>query len=305
MRVVLGCGNFGGIGSAPAFFGQGESREEAFALMDAAWAMGLHWFDTADAYGGGRSETWIGDWIQETGKRPQLTTKTFNPMEAGADRGLARNRVLRQAEASLDRLGVDRIDLYLTHEPDPRTPLAQTLSAFEELVEHRLVEAWGVSNVDAAGLREWLEVGRPALVQNSYSLLDRDDEEELIPLCAEHGIPHQGFSPLAGGWLTGKYRRDEAPPTGSRMTMRPEPYRHLEDDRVYAGLEQLERAAAERGVSAAGLALAWALGGTSSIVVGPRRSEHLEPVREALQLELSPKERKEVGSFFSRWRSSS
>jgi aryl-alcohol dehydrogenase-like predicted oxidoreductase len=305
MRVVLGCGNFGGIGSAPELFGQGDSREEAFALMDAAWAMGLRWFDTADAYGGGRSETWIGDWVQETGNRPQITTKTFNPMEAGADRGLARKRVLRQAESSLERLGVDRIDLYLTHAPDPRTPVAKTLSAFEQLVEHRLVEAWGVSNVDAAGLREWLEVGRPALVQNSYSLLDRDDEEELIPLCAEHGIPHQAFSPLAGGWLTGKYRRDEAPPTGSRMTMRPEPYRHLEDDRVYAGLEQLERAAAERGVSTAGLALAWALGGTSSIVVGPRRSEHLEPVREALQLELSPKERKEVGSFFSRWRSSS
>jgi aryl-alcohol dehydrogenase-like predicted oxidoreductase len=305
MRVVLGCGNFGGIGSAPELFGQGDSREEAFALMDAAWAMGLRWFDTADAYGGGRSETWIGDWVQETGNRPQITTKTFNPMEAGADQGLARKRVLRQAESSLERLGVDRIDLYLTHAPDPRTPVAKTLSAFEQLVEHRLVEAWGVSNVDAAGLREWLEVGRPALVQNSYSLLDRDDEEELIPLCAEHGIPHQGFSPLAGGWLTGKYRRDEAPPTGSRMTMRPEPYRHLEDDRVYAGLEQLERAAAERGVSTAGLALAWALGGTSSIVVGPRRSEQLEPVREALQLELSPKERKEVGSFFSRWRSSS
>jgi aryl-alcohol dehydrogenase-like predicted oxidoreductase len=299
MRVVLGCGNFGGIGSAPAFFGQGESRADALALMDGAWAMGLHWFDTADAYGGGRSETWIGDWIQETGRRAQITTKTFNPMEAGADRGLARNRVLRQAESSLDRLGVDRIDLYLTHEPDPRTPVAQTLSAFEELVEHRLVEAWGVSNVDAADLREWLEVGRPALVQNSYSLLDRHDEEELIPLCAEYGIPYQAFSPLAGGWLTGKYRRGEAPPAGSRMTMRPEPYRHLDDDRVYDGLERLEQAAAERGVSTAGLALAWALGGTSSVVVGPRRLEHLEPAREALSLELSPAERKKVGSFFT------
>jgi aryl-alcohol dehydrogenase-like predicted oxidoreductase len=299
MRVVLGCGNFGGIGSAPAFFGKGESRAEAFAVMDAAWALGLRWFDTADAYGGGRSETWIGDWIERTGKRPQITTKTLNPMEAGGDRGLSRKRVLRQAASSLDRLGIERIDLYLTHGPDPRTPVAETLSAFGELVEHRLVDAWGVSNVDAASLREWLRVGRPALVQNSYSLLDRGDEEELVPLCAEHGIPYQAFSPLAGGWLTGKYRREEAPPKGSRMTMRPEPYRHLEDDRVYDGLEALERAAAEREVSTAGLALAWALGGTSSVVVGPRRPAHLEPVREALSLELSPAERKKVGSLFA------
>ncbi len=298
MRVVLGCGNFGGIGSAPEFFGQGENREEAFALMDAAWAMGLRWFDTADAYGGGRSETWIGDWIEETGKRPQITTKTLNPMEAGADRGLGRNRVLRQAQSSLERLGIDRIDLYLTHGPDPRTPVANTLAAFEELVEHRLVEAWGVSNVDAAGLREWLEVGRPAIVQNSYSLLDRGDEQELIPLCAEHGIAYQAFSPLAGGWLTGKYRRGEAPQAGSRMTMRPDPYRHLEDDRVYAGLERLEGTAAEFGVSTAGLALAWALGGASSIVAGPRRPEHLEPVHEALSLELPAQERRKVGSLF-------
>jgi len=299
MRVVLGCGNFGGIGSAPAFFGKGETREQAFALMDAGWKLGLRTFDTADAYGGGRSEIWIGDWIQETGHQPQITTKTFNPMEAGADQGLARNRVLRQAESSLERLGIDRIDLYLAHDPDPRTPVAETLSAFEELVENRLIEAWGVSNVGVADLREWLEVGRPALVQNSYSLLDRGDEEELIPFCAEHGIPYQAFSPLAGGWLTGKYRRGEAPPTGSRMTMRPEPSAHLEDERVYAGLDELVRMAADRGVSTAGLALAWALGGTSSAAVGPRRPEHLEPVYEALLLELSPADRKKVGSLFT------
>ncbi len=298
MRVVLGCGNFGGIGSAPAFFGRGETREQAFELMDAGWATGLRWLDTADAYGGGRSETWIGEWIEQTGNRPRITTKTFNPMEEGADSGLARARVIRQAESSLDRLGVDRIDLYLTHEPDPRTPVAQTLSAFEELVERGLVDAWGVSNVEAAGLGEWLEVGRPALVQNSYSLLDRRDEAEVIPLCAEHGIAYQAFSPLAGGWLTGKYRRDEAPPSGSRMTMRPEPYRHLETDRIYDGLDRLGEAAAERGVSTGGLALAWVLGSASSIVAGPRRPAHLGIVTEALSLELSPAEHESVGSLF-------
>jgi len=298
MRFVLGCGNFGGIGSAPAFFGKGETREQAFAVMDAAWTLGLRWFDTADAYGGGRSETWIGDWIAETGNRPQVTTKTFNPMAAGADRGLSRKRVLRQAASSLDRLGIERIDLYLTHEPDPRTPVAETHAVFEELVERRLIEAWGVSNVTAKDLREWLRHGTPALVQNSYSLLDRGDEREVIPLCAEHGIPYQAFSPLAGGWLTGKYRRDEKAPKGSRMTMRPEPYRHLETDAVYDGLEKLEQQAGARGVSAGGLALAWALGNASSVVVGPRRPEHLDVVRDALSLDLTAADRKNVGSLF-------
>jgi aryl-alcohol dehydrogenase-like predicted oxidoreductase len=297
MEVVLGCGNFGGIGSAPQFFGQGESKEEAFAIMDAAWTLGLRWLDTADAYGGGRSETWIGDWIRATGNRPRLTSKTFNAMEDGADFGLARERVLRQVETSLERLGIDRIDLYLTHEPDPSTPVEETFATFQALLERGTIVQWGVSNVGADDLRAWLRLGTPALVQNSYSLLERGDEAEVIPLCARHGIEYQGFSPLAGGWLTGKYRRGEAPASGSRMSLRPEPYRHLDSDRVYDGLEALALAAAARGLSMAGLALAWALGGTSSIVVGPRSPDHLDPVREALAARLSPEERDQVGSL--------
>ena len=298
MRVVLGCGNFGGIGSSPAFFGQGENREKAFELMDAAWAIGFDRFDTADAYGGGRSESWIGDWVRASGHRPGITSKTFNAMEDGADRGLGRERVLRQVETSLTRLGVERIDLYLTHEPDPDTPVEETFGTFATLAERGLVGAWGVSNVSADDLREWLALGTPAIVQNSYSMLERGDEAEVIPLCAEHGIEYQAFSPLAGGWLTGKYRRGEVAPAGSRMTMRPEPYRHLEDDRIYDGLEALEQAAAERGVSTAALALTWALGTVGSLVVGPRRPEHLEPVREALSLSLSPAAHEELGSLF-------
>ena len=300
MRVVLGCGNFGGIGSAPAFFGQGESREEAFAVMDAGWTLGLRWFDTADAYGGGRSETWIGDWIAATGNRPRITTKTFNPMDTGADRGLSRDRVLRQAASSLERLRIDRIHLYLSHEPDPQTPVGETAGAFTELVDQGVVERWGISNVDATALREWLEHGTPSLVQNSYSLLDRADEAEVIPLCRERGIDYEAFSPLAGGWLTGKYRRGEPPTSGSRMALRPEPYLHLDDERVYDAIAALEREAAARSVSSAGLALAWVLGGASSAVVGPRRPAHLDPVREALSLRLTPSEREEVGSLF-RW----
>src|SRR5690349_18633327 len=149
MTLILGCGNFGGIGSAPEFFGQGESQEEAFAIMDAAWEAGIRWFDTADAYGGGRSETAIGAWIAATGNRPRLTTKTFNPMEAGADSGLSRERILRQIQTSLERLGVDRVDLYLAHEFDPETPIEETTGAFEELQEQGVIGSYGVSNFSA------------------------------------------------------------------------------------------------------------------------------------------------------------
>ncbi|MGA2928624.1 MAG: aldo/keto reductase, partial [Solirubrobacteraceae bacterium] len=109
-RIALGCGSFGGIGSAPALFGQGLSEAEALALMDAAWELGIRHFDTADAYGGGRSESFIGAWIRSRGLLPLLTSKTFNPMADGADRGLAPERIARQLQSSLERLGVDSID---------------------------------------------------------------------------------------------------------------------------------------------------------------------------------------------------
>jgi aryl-alcohol dehydrogenase-like predicted oxidoreductase len=299
--IVLGCGNFGGIGSSPSFFGQGETKEQAFELMDAAWAMGLDWFDTADAYGGGRSESWIGAWIAATGNRPRITTKTFNPMDEGHDSGLHPVRVRRQLDSSLERLGVDRVDLYLAHEPDADTPIGETLGAFAELAAAGLVEAYGLSNYGGGELREALSAGAPVLVQNSFSLLDRDDEKGVIPLCAEHGVAYQVFGPLAGGWLTGKYRAGAAAPEGSRMTLRPEPYTKFDDERVYRSLDALAEAASERGVSMGGLALAWLLAhpGVTSIVVGPRNAQHLEPVREALALDLPQEEREEVGSLFS------
>ncbi len=299
-RVILGCGNFGGIGSTLDLVGRGETEEQAFAIMDAAWQMGIHRFDTADAYGGGRSEATIGRWIAATGNRPRLTTKTFNPMEAGGDSGLARTRILRQIESSLGRLGVERVELYLAHAFDPATPVPDTAAVFEELLERGVVEAYGVSNVEANELALFLEAGRPTTVQNSYSLLERSDETAVLPLCAASGLAYQAFSPLAGGWLTGKYRRAEQPPAGSRMTLRPEPYRHLEDGRVYVGLELLADEAALRGVDTAALALAWLLASPhlDAIVVGPRRPEHLDPVMQALTVLLSEGERAALGSLF-------
>ena len=160
-QIILGCGNFGGVGSTPAFFGRGESREEAFTVLDAAWEAGITTFDTADAYGGGRSESWIGDWLatkgQEVRGRIVLSTKTFNPMDEGEDHGLAPARVRRQLESSLRRLGVERVDMYLTHAWDSDVPVAETLGVFGELVAAGKVGAVGASNVDGAQLREALD----------------------------------------------------------------------------------------------------------------------------------------------------
>src|SRR5690242_13495155 len=214
-RIALGCGNFGGIGSAPAFFGHGLSDEQAMELMDAAWAMGITHFDTADAYGGGRSELAIGRWMSTRGVRPTITTKTFNPMADGADHGLDPERIGRQLDSSLDRLGVDHVELYLAHEFDPDTPVQHTINAFEALCAMGEIGAYGVSNFDAVQLEAAIEAGNPQAIQNNYSLLERGDEAEVLPLCAERGVAYMVFSPLAGGWLTGKYRRGEQFPGGS------------------------------------------------------------------------------------------
>jgi aryl-alcohol dehydrogenase-like predicted oxidoreductase len=304
-RIVLGCGNFGGIGSAPAFFGAGETEGEAHALLDAAWEAGITTLDTADAYGGGRSETYIGNWLRAKGPEVRaqvvLTTKTFNPMTQGGDSGLAPDRIRRQLESSLARLGVEAIDLYLPHAMDPAVPVAETVGAFEALRAEGKIRAYGGSNVDAGWLDEALRHGRPEWVQNSYSLLERIDEAYVLPVVAREGLGYTPFSPLAGGWLTGKYRRGEAAPPGSRMTLRPEPYQHLRDDDVYDALETFEERARDRGTTPAALAVAWLLGhpNVTAVVIGPRRLEHLRPALEALELELSPPEREQLGAVFA------
>jgi aryl-alcohol dehydrogenase-like predicted oxidoreductase len=295
-RIALGCGNFGGVGSAPEFFGQGLSEDEAFELMDAAWEFGLTHFDTADAYGGGRSERAIGRWIASRGVRPQLTTKTYNPMRAGADHGLRPERIARQLRMSLERLGVDQVELYLAHEFDPDVPLAESFGALDQAQAGGTIGAYGVSNFGAAQLTAALAAGAPQAIQNSYSLLTRQDEQDLLTLCAERQVAYLAFGPLAGGWLTGKYRRGEPFPAGSRMTQRPEPYRGFVTDRTFGALDRLQTMAAGRGISLAGLALAWLLADdrVTQIVIGPGRPEHLAPVGEALTHPLTAQDKAEA-----------
>lgn len=291
-RFALGCGNFGGVGSAPELFGQGLTRDEAFAVMDAAWELGITTFDTADAYGGGRSERIIGEWIAARGVRPAITTKTFNPMHTGDSHGLAPERIERQLRSSLDRLGVDRVDLYLAHAYDESVPLTETFGAFGAARDQGLIGGYGVSNFDVGQLGEALAVGSPNAVQNNYSLLESADRDSVLPLCAINDLGYQAFSPLAGGWLTGKYRRGEPFPAGSRMTQRPEPYDRYRNDRTFWILEKLELFAAGRGVTTASLALAWLLADerVTTIVLGPGRPEHLAPAGEAVAHPLSEDE---------------
>ena len=297
-RVILGCGNFGGIGSAPAFFGQGTPRGEAFRLLDEAWELGVTTLDTADAYGGGRSEEFVGAWLATKGSEVReqvvVATKTFNPMTEDGDRGLGGARIRRQVESSLRRLGLERVPLYLAHDFDPDVPQEETLQALDDLVREGLVGAVGASNFTADQLAEALELSaleglaRYEWVQNAFSLLVQDDRETVFPLCHEHGLGYTPYSPLAGGWLTGKYRRGEQPPSGSRMTLRPEGSERFRTDATFDALEELERLAAGRGTSLAALSLAWLLEvpEVTGVVVGPNTVAQLAPVREALALRL-------------------
>jgi aryl-alcohol dehydrogenase-like predicted oxidoreductase len=291
--VALGCGNFGGVGSAPEFFGGGLTDDQACELMDAAWELGITHFDTADAYGGGRSERAIGRWMTSRGVVPKLTTKTFNPMTAGADRGLRPERIARQLQSSLERLGVAQVDLYLAHGFDQEVPLADTLAAFDDAMAAGLIRGYGVSNFNSGQLLSALAAGSLVAIQNSFSLLDRQDAPDLLDLCQQRDVAYLAFSPLAGGWLTGKYRRGESYPAGSRMAQRPEPYAGLVRGQTFDLLDRLAGIGHDRGTSIAGLALAWLLGDDriTQIVVGPGSRAQLAPVTEAFEHPLTPDER--------------
>jgi aryl-alcohol dehydrogenase-like predicted oxidoreductase len=311
-RLGLGCGNFGGIGSAPQFYGMGDSEEEASSLMDRAWDAGINFFDTADAYGGGRSETFIGRWLKGKGSHVRdqmlLSSKVFNPVGPGPnDRGLSRRHILRQIDATLGRLRTDRLDLYLIHEPDPETRLEETLRVLDDLVRMGKVLYVGASNIEAWRLARalWISdkerISRFEWVQNSYSLLDRTPEREVFPLCVDQGLGFTAFSPLAGGWLTGKYQSGGSFPSGSRMTLRPEPYRHLVNDAVFRALQALSDEARSRGVEMGTLALAWVLHHPlmSAAIIGPRRPAHLEQSLKALGLALSAEEAARLEGLFA------
>jgi aryl-alcohol dehydrogenase-like predicted oxidoreductase len=214
-------------------------------------------------------------------------------MQAGADHGLRPERIARQLRTSLDRLGVDHVELYLAHEFDPGVPLQDSFGALDQARAEGTIRGYGVSNFDAAQLTAALAAGAPQAIQNSYSLLARQDRGDLLALCAERGVAYLAFGPLAGGWLTGKYRRGEPFPAGSRMTQRPGPYREFATGQTFDALDRLQAVAVSGGRSMAGLALAWLLADerVTQVVIGPGRPGHLAAAGEALARPLTDEER--------------
>ncbi|HEY1751979.1 MAG TPA: aldo/keto reductase [Caulobacteraceae bacterium] len=283
-RVVFGCGNFGGMGSAPALRAHGDGREQAFALLDHARDLGLTRFDTANTYGGGASERFLGDWLarQDPGfrARAEVATKVGNPYGAPpGERPLSSGEVARHVDESLRRLRLERIGLYYLHEFDPLTPLEETLAALERALAAGKIAAFGVSNASLADLQAVLRLAatgplRAAFthVQNEFSLVFQRDLAEVIPLCVREGLGYVAFSPLAGGLLTGKYKAGEAAVAGTRLASAADHYAHLATPQTFAAVEALQRRAADRGWTTPGAALRFVLEtpGVDSLIVAPR-----------------------------------
>jgi aryl-alcohol dehydrogenase-like predicted oxidoreductase len=286
-RIWFGCGNFGGIGSSPKLRSAGDSEEPALQLLDHARAVGLRRFDTANTYGGGASETILGKWLRSQGaafvKEAQIATKVGNPHGCPAgETPLSAAQVAFHLDESLRRLGVERIDLYYIHEFDRVTPLEETLEAFARAAEAGKIDRFGISNAsleDVQAARKLAGGGlgsRFEYVQNEYNLLVTTDAGELIPYCAEHGLRYTAFSPLAGGFLTGKYRAGEAPPPASRAASAPDVCAAYSTEESFAAIERLRQCSEERGQSMAEAALRLVLDtpGVDGLIIAPRRIDH-------------------------------
>ena len=283
-RIIFGCGNFGGLGSSPAFRDKGDDRERALALLDMARALGLTRFDTANTYGGGASEMILGEWLGRQDKafraRLQIATKVGNPHGCPPDdRPLSRTQVAYHLDESLRRLGQEQISLYYLHEFDSQTPLEESLEALDRALAQGKIAAFGVSNAGLMDLKNVLALSNGALrrafthLQNEFNLLVQRDLDEIIPLCRAEGIGYVAFSPLAGGLLSGKYRADQKPQSG-RMNDARAMYEHLLNPSSFEAIETLKRTAAENGWTVPGAALHFILDTPGvDLIIAPRSAE--------------------------------
>jgi aryl-alcohol dehydrogenase-like predicted oxidoreductase len=277
--VGLGCNNFGGRIDA----------EQTRSVVQAALDVGVTLFDTADIYGGGRSEEFLGQALGSRRDEVVLATKFGMDMQGanGPDWGArgSRRYVRRAVESSLRRLGTDWIDLYQLHAPDVRTPIAETLGAMTELVHEGKVRYIGCSNFTAWQVAdaEWTArtngTERFVSAQNHYNLLNRDVETELAPACEHFGLGILPYFPLASGLLSGKYRRGEQAPEGTRLAGRESA---LSDERFDA-VEKLEGFAAERGLTLLQIAIGGlaAQKSVASVIAGATRPEQVRANVEA------------------------
>jgi aryl-alcohol dehydrogenase-like predicted oxidoreductase len=273
--------------------------DAAQACVREALDVGITTFDTADVYAGTRAESVLGEALAGVRRESyELCTKVFWPTGEGPnDRGLSRKHIIESCNASLKRLQTDHIDLYQAHRFDVETPLVETLRAFDDLVRQGKVNYIGVSEWSADQLTQAVQIaddlGLDRLVSNQpqYSMLWRVIEAEVIPLSMREGIGQLVFSPLAQGVLTGKYKRGQPPPAGSRATDDKGGANFISrwlDDDVLSRVEQLQPLAADAGVSLANLSLAWVLHNpaVSSAIIGASRPEQVRENVNASGLKL-------------------
>lgn len=296
--LAFGTATFGG-GGALAKWGATDVAE-ATRLLDRCLDAGINLVDTADAYSRGRSEEILGAAIAGRRDRLLIATKVrFRMGEGPNDLGLSRHHIVAGCEASLKRLGVDHIDLYQAHQWDGLTPIEETLEAFDTLVRAGKIRYWGVSNFAGWQIVKTTAAARaggftpPVAQQIYYSLESRDAEFELIPAGVDQGLGVLVWSPLAGGLLSGKYRRGKTPEEGGRHLNDWHEPPLTDEARLYDTIEALVAIAEARGVSAAEVTLAWLLGRPSvaSVILGARTEDQLARNLGAADLELSAEER--------------
>ena len=290
-RFCLGCMNFGS--DAEWMIGD---RERSKAVIRRAADLGINFFDTANAYSRGESESILGEALSDYDREEQvIATKVYFDMGDGPNKGgLSRKHILDQVDASLDRLDTDYIDLYQIHRWDDSTPVEETLSALDHLVESGKVRYLGASTMAGwqlskalytADLNDW---ERFACLQPEYNLVDRHEEANLLPICEDQELGVIPWSPLAGGFLTGKYERDGETPAETRADA-DEYTANRFTETNWAVLDAVREVADEEDATPAQVSLAWLLHQdvVDAPIIGPRRIDHLEENVEALSVDLS------------------
>lgn len=281
-----------------AYFNTRISEEDATTLIHAALDAGINVIDTANAYSEprGYAETIVGRAIKDRRDKVVLATKVFHPMGDGPnDRGSSRYHIMEQVHASLRRLNTERIDLYQLHRPDPETPLEETLRTLEDLRRQGKILYFGTSKYAGWQLTEALwtsdRLGLAPIVseQPEYSLVERSIEAEVLPVTRKFGLGVVPYSPLGGGWLSGKYRRGGSAPPDSRFAGRGMDFSGDTYAPTFDALENLEELAARKGISLSQLALAWLLAqpGITAPIIGPRTLEQLQDNLGALEVSLT------------------
>jgi aryl-alcohol dehydrogenase-like predicted oxidoreductase len=293
--LSLGCSPFGsGFGSV-----SGVDQAGTNALVARALDAGVNLFDTADEYSRGESEELLGIALGSSRQQVMIATKVGWRFEAGPNgAGASRWRIVRQVEASLRRLRTDYLDLYYVHIFDPHTAVEEVVGAFGDLVHAGKVRYAGLSNYPAWRVMQARCVsqrdGSPGFVayQGLWNLLARDVEDEIVPACRELGLGFFSWSPLAGGWLTGKYRRGAKRPPGARLTNPKDDYLRVDENHAERVIDALDAVARPRGATIGQIALAYQLSRPwlTSMVVGARTVAQLDENLGAVGIDLAPEE---------------